>query len=172
VAGCPERAGEGAGHGGDGAMLMRHASGQGQGDPDLPGSGWDPGGLLRPYALTGGRVRPAGHSRGVELGPDLDLEVEALVATTTRGKTTLLDATALLVVPERRAIALLCCDLVSIAEVSARLCLPLGVARVLVGDLAEEGLVRLYRPGHAHGHGDDRPDLALLERVLDGLRNL
>ena len=42
--------------------------------------------------------------------------------------------------------------------------LPLGVIRVLVGDLADERLVMVYRPAHA----GDRPDAALLERVLDG----
>jgi hypothetical protein len=41
--------------------------------------------------------------------------------------------------------------------------------RVLVGDLADQGLVDLYQPQHASG---DRPDVALLERVLNGLRRL
>jgi hypothetical protein len=67
---------------------------------------------------------------------------------------------------EQRAIAALCHDLLSIAEVSAHLHLSLGVVRVLVGDMADEHLVVVYRPTHA----GDRPDLALLERVLHGLR--
>jgi hypothetical protein len=66
---------------------------------------------------------------------------------------------------EQRAIAALCHDILSIAEVSARLHLPLGVIRVLVGDMADEHLVMVYRPAQA----GDRPDLALLERVLYGL---
>jgi uncharacterized protein DUF742 len=37
---------------------------------------------------------------------------------------------------------------------------------VLVDDMADEHLVIVYRPAHA----GDRPDLALLERVLHGLR--
>jgi Protein of unknown function (DUF742) len=37
---------------------------------------------------------------------------------------------------------------------------------VLVGDMADGGLVMVHRPKEA----GDRPDLALLERVLDGLR--
>ena len=53
-------------------------------------------------------------------------------------------------------------------EVSARLDLPLGVARVLVADMADEGLVILHRPASP----GDRPDLALLERVLYGLRTI
>ena len=69
---------------------------------------------------------------------------------------------------EQRAIAALCHDILSIAEVSAKLQLPLGVVRVLVGDMADEQLVVVHRPVHA----GDRPDLALLERVLDGLRTI
>jgi Protein of unknown function (DUF742) len=104
---------------------------------------------VRPYAMTGGRTRPT-HD---------DLEIEALVSTTSVG-----EQTPKLTV-EQRAIAALCHDILSIAEVSARLRLPLGVIRVLVGDMADEHLVMVYRPAHA----GDRPDLALLERVLYGL---
>jgi len=107
---------------------------------------------VRPYAMTGGRTRPS-HD---------DLEIEALVATTSTG-----EQTPRLSV-EQRAIAALCHDLLSIAEIAARLHLPLGVTRVLVGDMADERLVVVYRPAHA----GDRPDLALLERVLEGLRTL
>jgi hypothetical protein len=107
---------------------------------------------VRPYAITGGRTRPT-HD---------DLEIEALVSTTSVG-----ERTPKLTV-EQRAIAALCHDLLSIAEVSARLHLPLGVIRVLVDDMADEHLVIVYRPAHA----GDRPDLALLERVLYGLRTI
>jgi hypothetical protein len=69
---------------------------------------------------------------------------------------------------ERRAIIVLCRDLLSIAEVSARLDLPLGVARFLVGDMAEQGFVILHRPANV----GDRPDLDLLQRVLYGLHQL
>jgi hypothetical protein len=69
---------------------------------------------------------------------------------------------------EQRAIAVLCHDLLSIAEVSATLHLPLGVVRILVGDMADEHLVMVHRPTHAGG----RPDLALLERVLYELHTL
>jgi hypothetical protein len=104
---------------------------------------------VRPYAMTGGRTRPT-HD---------DLEIEALVSTTSVG-----EQTPKLTV-EQRAIAALCHDILSIAEVSARLHLPLGVIRVLVGDMADEHLVMVYRPAKA----GDRADLALLERVLYGL---
>ncbi len=111
-----------------------------------------PGPVVRPYAITGGRARPL-HD---------DLEVEALVSTTSTG-----DLSPNLSY-ERRAVARLCRDVQSVAEISARLELPLGVARVLVGDMAHEGLVMVHRPAQI----GDRPDLALLERVLYGLRNI
>ena len=92
-----------------------------------------------------------------------DLEIEALVATTI----SVGERTPKLTV-EQRAIAALCHDLLSIAEVSARLHLPLGVIRVLVGDMADEDLIVVYRPAQAGDH----PDRALLERVLYGLRTI
>ena len=104
---------------------------------------------VRPYAITGGRTRPTHH----------DLEIEALVSTTSVG-----ERTPKLTV-EQRAIGVLCHHLLSIAEVSARLHLPLGVTRVLVGDMADEHLViclparprrRPSRPGPA-GTGPVRP---------------
>ena len=111
-----------------------------------------PGPVVRPYAITGGRARP--HHE--------DLEVEALVSTSSLGELT----------PnlsyERRAVARLCRDVQSVAELAARLEVPLGVARVLVGDMADEGLVTVHRPAQI----GDRPDLALLERVLFGLRQM
>ncbi len=107
---------------------------------------------VRPYAMTRGRTRPV----------YADLEIEALVSTTSLG-----ERTPRLTV-EQRAIAALCRDVLSVAEISARLDLPLGVTRVLVGDMADEGLVLIHRPTQA----GDRPDLALLERVLYGLRTI
>ena len=69
---------------------------------------------------------------------------------------------------EQRAIAALCHEILSIAEVSARLHLPLGVIRILVGDMADDHLVIVHRPAQA----GDQPDLTLLERVLDGLHSI
>ena len=105
---------------------------------------------VRPYAVTRGRTRPSGE----------DLELEALVSTTVLGEA------ARSLSPERHSIALLCRDVLSIAEISARLSLPLGVARVLVGDMADEGLLQVHRPTQVGDH----PDIVLLERVLDRLR--
>jgi hypothetical protein len=67
-----------------------------------------------------------------------------------------------------RAIVELCRKMRSVAEISALLRMPLGVVRVLLSDLAEQGRIRVY----GTGHGTDSPDRALLERVLGGLRRL
>ena len=56
---------------------------------------------------------------------------------------------------------------VSIAELSATLSIPLGVIRVLVSDLAAEGMIFIHPTGHAY-----RYDHNILERILDGLNKL
>jgi hypothetical protein len=117
--------------------------------PDHPAA--DPQ-RVRPYAMTGGRTRPTHDA----------LEIETLVSTASS-----VDLTPKLTV-EQRAIAVLCHDILSIAEVSAKLHLPLGVVRILVGDMADERLVMVHRPAHT----GDRPDLVLLERVLYGLQSI
>jgi hypothetical protein len=70
--------------------------------------------------------------------------------------------------PEYRSIIALCREWRSVAEVSALLRLPLGVTRVLIADMAYEGLLRLHQSNTAEGP----TDLRLLERVLIGLRKL
>lgn len=109
---------------------------------------------VRPYALTGGRVRSS-----------TELALEAIVRVTARG-----EASADDLATERRQICEICADPTSIAEVSAHLKLPLGVVRVLVGDMVTEGFLDCNDT--AAGQGDSRPDLRLLERVLDGLQAL
>ncbi|MFE2533687.1 DUF742 domain-containing protein [Streptomyces sp. NPDC059371] len=109
------------------------------------------GELVRPYAMTGGRTRP----REV-------IAIEALVSTAST------PAAYAATLPEHRRILELCQELKSVAEISALLGMPLGVARILVADLAEAGLVVIHRPSH----GEEAPDVSLLQRVLDGLRRL
>ncbi|HEX2700698.1 MAG TPA: DUF742 domain-containing protein [Acidimicrobiales bacterium] len=106
--------------------------------------------LVRPYAITGGRTR----SRTTHL------PMEALVVCSAEGHS----RTRLVL--ERRRIAELCETPVSVAEISAHLEVPLGVARVLVGDMADDGLVQVSQPRTG------RPDIVLLERVLNGIRAL
>lgn len=94
---------------------------------------------------------------------DEEIEFETLVWTTSMAAASLHTVNT-----HWRAVADMCQELVSVAEVSARLGVPIGVARVLIGDMAKAGLVYLQRPQHANGD----PDIGLLERVLDGLRQL
>ena len=119
----------------------------------MTAGGVGPGRLVRPYALTGGRTRSVGE----------DLPFETLVVVTDAGAAKAGEASW-----EQRAIARMCAKPVSVAEVAAHVQVPLGVARVLVGDLCAEGVVDVHRPEPV----GDRPDLVLLERVLDGLKGL
>ncbi|PSL51072.1 uncharacterized protein DUF742 [Saccharothrix carnea] len=57
----------------------------------------------------------------------------------------------------------------SVAEIAALLRLPLGVAKVLLGDMAERGLIDVHSTASSDGA---QPDLGLMERVLAGLRRL
>jgi hypothetical protein len=109
---------------------------------------------VRSYVLTGGRTRS-----------DVDLPIETLVKVTGHGV-----SAAPRLALERKRIVSLCGSAISIAEVSAHLSVPLGVARVLVGDMCEEGLLTDYKPQHSTT--GERPDLKLLERVLDGIQAL
>jgi hypothetical protein len=116
----------------------------------------DDGGLgarIRPYALTGGRTRSTN-----------ELPMEALVRVTPHG----VSAEPRLAL-ERKKIVSLCGAPISVAELSAHMHVPIGVVRVLVGDMSDEGLLDTLRPRATH---DDRPDIKLLERVLDGLQAL
>lgn len=128
--------------------------------PEIPGDsdgqepeGYDSGSLVRPYARTRGRTRA-----------DYDLAIETLVTTSERGR-----AQATQARQEHRSISELCVEARSVAEVSAHLRLPLGVVRVLIGDMAGAGLVLIHDSGLVVG---DQPSMEFLERVLSGLRNL
>jgi hypothetical protein len=74
---------------------------------------------------------------------------------------------------EHQYIATLCDGrLQSLAEIAARMQLPLGVARVLIADMAADGLVAVYEPTSFDGDSNDAVGTDLLERVLSGLRRL
>jgi hypothetical protein len=110
--------------------------------------------LVRPYALTRGRTRP-GRS---------DLPLEALVRVVT-------GATDPVGTAERRRILDLTREqILSVAELSAHLSLPLGVVRVLVGDLADDGLVVVHTGSPAAA--PPAANLKVLESVLDGISAL
>ena len=119
---------------------------------------------VRPYAVTGGRVRTTS---------SLDIPLETLVeatpaATHVRG-----------LPPEKRTILDKASEnYVSIAELSAILRLPLGVVRILVADLSDAGLLTIHAsaPITAHtGHGGPAGpalSLSVLESVLNGISAL
>jgi hypothetical protein len=114
---------------------------------------------VRPYAVTGGRVRAA----------NSDLPLEALVealpgAVSSQG-----------LPPEKRAILQHAAHtFVSVAELSALLRLPLGVVRILVTDLAESQHIRVHTSTPVSVHTGQSPALSLsvLESVLNGISAL
>ena len=113
--------------------------------------------VVRPYALTRGRTRPG----------RADLPLEALV----RGVAGTSDTTSSAGTPERRRILDLAgAGILSVAELSAHLSLPLGVVRVLVGDLADDGLVVVH--SGALTTATPATNLTVLESVLNGIHSL
>lgn len=106
--------------------------------------------FVRAYAWTGGRTRSS-----------YRLEIETLVSTSTRALDMLWDLST-----EHQEVAELCRQSKSVAEVAALMRLPLGVIRVLLGDMATLGLLLVHESTSAN------PDMELLERVLHGLTKL
>ena len=62
------------------------------------------------------------------------------------------------------------CDSQSVAEVAAKVKMPIGVVRVLLGDLVQEGRVRVQATLTDTSSRDERREL--IERTLRGLRAL
>jgi hypothetical protein len=103
--------------------------------------------FLRPFILTEGRTQP--------LQDGLRIETQIVAAP------------AALSAPlryERRRIVELCQRPLSVAELAAGLGVPLGVARVLVADLATENLVTFRQPAELPFH--------VIERIRDLVREL
>jgi uncharacterized protein DUF742 len=109
--------------------------------------------IVRPYAWTRGRTKST-----------RDLRIEALVTTSELGE----DIEAL-TQTEHRSVAELCAEPRSVAEVATLLHVPLGVAKVLLGDMADLGLVIVHKTATG---GANKAHLMLMERVLSGLRRL
>jgi hypothetical protein len=113
-------------------------------------AGTKTGRLIRPYAMTGGRTLA-----------DSDISLEAQIQATARASQHL---------GAYRWEAAKVVDLVqtpmALIEIAARLQIPIGVARVLVADLVSDGAVMLHTPEKTQSFA------SLLERVLDGVRNL
>ncbi|BBZ13600.1 redoxin domain-containing protein [Mycobacterium branderi] len=111
--------------------------------------------LVRPYTLTGGRT-----DSDVEL--PLDAPVEALDTTAKPPRWRRNDV--------RGQILTCCVHSPSVAEIAARLSLPLGATRFLVGDLVTQGYLRVHAPPADSMAIDERREL--IRRTLSGLRAL
>lgn len=108
---------------------------------------------VRPYVLTKGRTQAT-----------YELALETMVNVRADAKWT-----GAALSSEYQPVRALCMYPVSVAEVAANLSIPLGVARVLLSDMAELGLL------HIHGTertAEGRPPMALMRRVLEGLQRL
>ncbi|MCM2393433.1 DUF742 domain-containing protein [Streptomyces albipurpureus] len=117
----------------------------------------DAGPVVRPYAMTRGRTSSVNQHR---------MDLIALVVTEPAADHPGRDQS---LSPEHVEIVELCGQAPqSIAELAAALDLPVGVVRVLVGDLVEDELVHVTRPVPPA----ELPDVSILREVIDGLRAL
>ncbi|GAA2282956.1 hypothetical protein GCM10010145_63590 [Streptomyces ruber] len=115
------------------------------------------GPVVRPYAMTRGRTSHAVQHR---------LDLIALVVAEPHADDPEADHS---LSPEHLTIVELCHDAPqSVAELAAELDLPVGVVRVLVGDLVDEELVHVNRPVPPA----ELVDESILRDVINGLRAL
>ena len=113
----------------------------------------DAGPVVRPYAVTGGRVAPTGGEI------DLVAFVVASESEAPRGGR---------LHPEHHAIVAAAWEPISVVELASSLDLSIGVVRVLLGDLRSAGLISMYEPPAA-----SKPhDVDVLKAVVNGLRAL
>jgi hypothetical protein len=115
------------------------------------------GPVVRPYAMTRGRTSHAAQHR---------LDVIAVVVTEPHAGDPERDPT---LSPEHVRIVGLCREEPqSVAELAAELDLPIGVVRVLIGDLVDAEFVHVTRPVPPV----ELPDESILRDVINGLRAL
>ncbi len=112
------------------------------------------GPMIRPFTVTRGRTRPAA-------GQLFDLLAEVRAVPDAEPATPLDHARSALLTQVRRGPR-------PLAELAADADLPVGAMRVLLGDLVDEGLVRVA-PADARA---GLPDVGLLHEVIRGLRRL
>ena len=111
------------------------------------------GPVVRPYAVTKGRTQPRGEQPfGL---------IDVVFATGERPPVHFRPG------PEHRRILSLCRRPTPIADVIFEVDLPIGVVRVLLGDLAGEGMIRVIFTQSEPGN-----EQRLLRMVLDGLESL
>ncbi len=110
------------------------------------------GPVVRLYALTRGRARPA--------GPVLDV-VDVVMAENLR------EAHLQWLAPEHRLLLEVCAAPIAVADLASETGLPLGVVQVLLSDLNRQGLVSIVKPTKG-----SPVDENVLKSVLEGLRAL
>ncbi|MCR8692152.1 DUF742 domain-containing protein [Rhodococcus pyridinivorans] len=108
--------------------------------------------FVRPFVRSGGRTRA-----------EVELPLEVLVSAVPSA----MGSESGPAMDEHRLVLALCAQPRSIMEIAALAQIPLGVARVLVGDLAATGEITVHRTADKVG-----PNVELLERVLTGLNHL
>jgi Protein of unknown function (DUF742) len=111
------------------------------------------GAVVRPYALTRDRTRPTGGR----------LDLIALITAVSN-----VQSSEFGLGPEHRALLRICRRPASVADLAADLDLPVGVIRILLGDLRERGLISVHDPIPA----GRLPGRRILQEVVDGLRRL
>jgi len=111
------------------------------------------GPVVRLYALTKGRTLPNG---GATFGL-----IDVVVATGER------PSEHFRIGPEHRRILSICRRPIPVVDLTSEIDLPLGVVRVLLGDLTGEGLLRIIS-----AQQQPIPDQGLLRMVLNGLESL
>ncbi|GAA1537703.1 DUF742 domain-containing protein [Actinomadura kijaniata] len=131
------------------------------GEPGPPGAAWlddEAGPVVRPYALTGGRTRHEG-----------EFDLVALILTRDPAGEDGAAATRPWVPdPEHEMILELCRTPLSVVEIASELELPLGVVRVLLGDLLDRSRIEVRRPAPVALFPGER----VLKDVIDGIRAL
>jgi hypothetical protein len=111
------------------------------------------GPIVRPYAMTRGRTRARGEA----------LDLISIVVGADPGS---VDRYGL--DPEHLEVLAICRRPTPLADIASEIDLPLGVVRVLLGDLRDKGLIDVRQPAAETRSPDER----ILRQVLDGLRAL
>jgi len=113
------------------------------------------GPVVRPYAVTGGRTEPA------------DVETLDLLTVVVASGEPVAEEPGRLT-PEHRRILSMCGQQVTVVDIAAETTLPVGVVRVLLADLIQQGAITVMRKRPAgQRSGND-----VLQEILNGLRAL
>lgn len=111
------------------------------------------GPMVRPYVMTSGRMEPTrGKFDLITLVVAVGAEPEGAIG----------------LGPEHMSIIKLCQSVMSVAEITGHLDLPVATVRVMLGDLLDKGFVSMQEPEPEA----DMHDIRLYKAVIDGLRAL